>query len=290
MAKKPNHYDELIESIRRWAVNASDVHAVVIIGSRARAARPADEFSDLDLLVVATDTDRFYQTTDWLQAIGTPWLWFDEQTPAGMMERRVLFDQALDVDFVFMPLSDLQNSTNDLALSTLQRGYRVLVDKVGISHDLKPVHAAGTKAVKPTESEYVNDVNDFWFHTVWLTKKLLRGEVWMAKSCLDGYLKRILLRMAEHHAHIKNGWDYDTWFDGRFFDSWADPTVLKSIRYAYAHYDEDDIIRALRATMELFRTVASETAAGMGWAYPEQTDREATRWVHHALQSYQAKS
>ncbi|NCC49193.1 MAG: hypothetical protein EOM13_09090, partial [Clostridia bacterium] len=254
MDKKPNHYDELIESIRRWAVNASDVQAVVIIGSRARAARPADEFSDLDLLVVATDIDRFYQTTDWLQAIGTPWLWFDEQTPAGMMERRVLFDQALDVDFVFMPLSDLQNSTNDLALSTLQRGYRVLVDKVGISHDLKPVHAAGTKAVKPTESEFANDVNDFWFHTVWLTKKLLRGEVWMAKSCLDGYLKRILLRMAEHHAHIKNGWDYDTWFDGRFFDSWADPTVLKGIRYAYAHYDEDDIIRALRATMELFRT------------------------------------
>lgn len=289
MDKKPNHYDELIESIRRWAVNASDVQAVVIIGSRARAARPADEFSDLDLLVVATDIDRFYQTTDWLQAIGTPWLWFDEQTPAGMMERRVLFDQALDVDFVFMPLSDLQNSTNDLALSTLQRGYRVLVDKVGISHDLKPVHAAGTKAVKPTESEYVNDVNDFWFHTVWLTKKLLRGEVWMAKSCLDGYLKRILLRMAEHQAHIKNGWDYDTWFDGRFFDSWADPTVLKGIRYAYAHYDEDDIIRALLSTMELFRTVASENAAGMGWAYPEQADREATRWVHHALQSYQVQ-
>lgn len=289
MDKKPNHYDELIESIRRWAVNASDVQAVVIIGSRARAARPADEFSDLDLLVVATDIDRFYQTTDWLQAIGTPWLWFDEQTPAGMMERRVLFDQALDVDFVFMPLSDLQNSTNDLALSTLQRGYRVLVDKVGISHDLKPVHAAGTKAVKPTESEYVNDVNDFWFHTVWLTKKLLRGEVWMAKSCLDGYLKRILLRMAEHQAHIKNGWDYDTWFDGRFFDNWADPVVVKGIRYAYAHYDEDDIIRALLSTMELFRTVASENAAGMGWAYPEQADREATRWVEQALQSYQVQ-
>ncbi|MDD2579545.1 MAG: aminoglycoside 6-adenylyltransferase [Eubacteriales bacterium] len=289
MDKKQNHYDGLIESIRRWAVNASDVQAVVIIGSRARAARPADEFSDLDLLVVATDIDRFYQTTDWLQAIGTPWLWFDEQTPAGMMERRVLFDQALDVDFVLMSLSDLQNSTNDLALSTLQRGYRVLVDKVGISHDLKPVHAAGTKAVKPTESEFVNDVNDFWFHTVWLTKKLLRGEVWMAKSCLDGYLKRILLRMAEHQAHIKNGWDYDTWFDGRFFDNWADPVVVKGIRYAYAHYDEDDIIRALRATMELFRTMAAETAVGMGWPYPQQADREATRWVDQALQLYQVQ-
>ncbi len=32
-----------------------------------------------------------------------------------------------------------------------------------------------------------------------------------------------------------------------FFDNWADPVVVKGIRYAYAHYDEDDIIRALRA-------------------------------------------
>jgi hypothetical protein len=39
----------------------------------------------------------------------------------------------------------------------------------------------------------------------------------MAKSGLDGYLKRILLRMAEHQAHNQERLDYDTWFDGRFF-------------------------------------------------------------------------
>ena len=101
----------------------------------------------------------------------------------------------------------------------------------------------------------------------------------MTKSCLDGYMKRLMLRMIEYHARAKHGWDYDTWFDGRFFDTWADQQVKEGIRTTFAHYDETDIARALMASMELFRTTARETADLLCFPYPQQEDQHATSWV-----------
>ncbi|MDW7656445.1 MAG: aminoglycoside 6-adenylyltransferase, partial [Bacillota bacterium] len=253
-------YGDLIEKITAWAAAADDIKGVVIIGSRARTSDPADEYSDLDLLLIVTDTAQFFLSADWIDTIGQHWLWFDERTPLGAMERRVLFDHALDVDFAFIGQDDLKQVLQTQAIAVLQRGYRILVDKMELQQELKRIPQT-KPAVQPLEEqEFTNIVKDFWYHTVWCTKKLLRGEIWMAKSCLDGYMKRLLLRIIECHAHAKQGWDYDTWFDGRFFDTWADQQVKAGIRTAFAHYDAADIVRALTASMDLFRVIARETA------------------------------
>jgi len=90
-------------------------------------------------------------------------------------------------------------------------------------------------------------------HAVWATKKLRRGELFIAKSCCDNTMKRLLRQMIEWHARATHGWDYDTWYDGRFLHQWADPRTAAGLREADAHYDADDVRRALFATTDLFR-------------------------------------
>ncbi len=46
-------YADLIERFTRWAEAEEDVRAALILGSRARKDHPADEWSDLDVLVHA---------------------------------------------------------------------------------------------------------------------------------------------------------------------------------------------------------------------------------------------
>lgn len=272
-------YADLIERITAWAAAEDDVEAAVIIGSRARTDDPADEYSDLDLLLIVTEKTRFFQSTDWIDALGQHWLWFDERTPLGAMERRVLFDHALDVDFAIMGQDDLKQVLHTRAISVLQRGYRILVDKTDLQQELKQIPQTKPVVQPLEEKEFNNIVKDFWYHSVWCTKKLLRGELWMTKSCLDGYMKRLMLRIFECLAHAKHGWDYDTWFDGRFFDTWADQQVKDGIRTAFSHYNETDIARALMASMDLFRTTARKTADLMSYRYPQQEDQYATSWV-----------
>ncbi len=159
----------------------------------------------------------------------------------------------------------------------------MLLDRDGLTAHLNPIDTEPAASRPPTETEFLEAINDFWYHAVWTAKKLRRGELWTAKACCDGYMKRLLLVAMELHAKLRNGPDYDTWYEGRFLEQWADPYALEGLRGALAHYDEDDIGRALLTTMDLFRWVAKGTAEGLDYPYPALADERATGLVSALL-------
>jgi aminoglycoside 6-adenylyltransferase len=300
-------YAQLLDRFVAWAQSQPDIRAALLVGSRARAERPADEWSDLDIIVLSTRPERYLAETDWVANVGTPWLTFIEKTGTGdERERRVLFAGGLDVDFALIPSRKAQQLQLLLRLQRrfpqllrllpsgmarqfrqgladfadlARRGVRVLLDKDGIAAYLALVTAETVSPRPPTPNEFLEVVNDFWYHTVWTAKKLRRGELWVAKSCGDGYLKHLLLRMIEWHARASHGWDYDTWHGGRFLEQWADPRAVQGLRQAFAHYDEDEVGRALLVTMDLFRWLATETARQLGYPYPAAAEERVTELV-----------
>jgi aminoglycoside 6-adenylyltransferase len=89
--------------------------------------------------------------------------------------------------------------------------------------------------------------------------------------------------MLEWHARAVNGPGHDTWMRGRFLEEWADPRAVAQLPEVFAHYDRQDIARALRATMALFRRLAVETARRWGYAYPAAGEQFATELVETLL-------
>jgi aminoglycoside 6-adenylyltransferase len=122
-------------------------------------------------------------------------------------------------------------------------------------------------------------VHRFWHWPIWAAKHLRRGELWRVKAVSEPYRNEALLRMVEWHACVRNGWSYDTWDRGRFLEEWADSRAVRALRDLFGHYDREDLWRSLWASMELFRWLGVETAAGLGYRYPRETDQEVTRWV-----------
>lgn len=313
-------YDQWIERFIAWAQARPDVYAAVVVGSRARMDRPADPWSDLDLILIVDQPRRYLSGADWLTCMGHPWISFLEGTADGEhMERRVLFEGGLDVDFVLLAKRDIQLLIRLLRLhkrlgrlrrllpgawreramhaatgtaDLIRRGARVLLDKWGLAAYLHlALDAAGQPArPPPTEEAFLNLNHDFWYHTVWTAKKLRRGELWTAQGCSDRYMKGRLLQMIEWHAGAAHGWDYDTWHGGRFLEQWADPRIVTDLKAAFAHYDAGDLWRGLRATMDLFRWIAVETAARGGYPYPTAADERATALVQHLATGSQASS
>ncbi len=252
---------------------------------------PADEWSDLDIFVIAADPKPYWSSSDWLAHIGTPWLTFVEPTADGRsMERRVLFEGGLDVDFAFFPLDLIrrmgQQGVPADAGDVFRRGMRVLVDKDGLETLLRAAASASQPAPQPpAQGEFHAVVSDFWYHAVWTAKHLRRGELWWAKSGCDDRLKYLLRRMLEWHARATKGLAYDTWLRGRFLEEWADPRALAELPQAFGHYDATDVQRALWATMHLFRWLAVETAERFSYSYPTLGDERATELVRQILAS-----
>jgi aminoglycoside 6-adenylyltransferase len=275
-----NYRVELLESITAWAQNQAGIRLVAQVGSGARQDHPADEWSDLDLVLVADDPQDWLASTRWLAEFGEVWFSFLERDPAGTpIERRVLFASGQDVDFIILPVASArQGFAGTFIPEIAARGLRVLLDKADLLAGL-PVGAAPGPAQPPSLEEFSEVVNDFWFHAVWTAKKLRRGELWVAKTCCDDYLKRLLLRMLAWQAQAGPGGGVDTWFNGRFLEQWAAPAALAKLRIAFAHYEPEDVWRALQASMELFDQLARETAAAWGHAYPAAQAEKVMAWV-----------
>jgi aminoglycoside 6-adenylyltransferase len=250
---------DLIEAaIADWARERSDVRAAIVVGSRARDETPADRWSDLDVFLVVDDATPYLGDAGWVAEFGTPMLTFLEETPVGgAPERRVLYAGGEDVDLPIIPISDLDRV--EAAGPLLARGYRVLVDEIGLEPRLAEV-ASQVEAVRPpTQDELTELASDFWYHALWTAKKLRRGEVYTALGCLDGYMKARLVTLLEWHARAVDP-AVETWHGGRFIERWADPGALAALEQAFAHYDVRDVARALWESIDVFQGIEEETA------------------------------
>ena len=274
-------YHEIKQRLLLLAKAHAEIKAVVAIGSSTRSDVPADEYSDLDLIIATDDTE------SWLYGnlpaeLGEVKISFVEPTLGGGMERRVLFDGWLDVDMIVFTAEQFLNAVNDgTANWVMNRGYRVLHDKIGAAELLKQKITLEIHKPDFSESKFQNLVSNFYFHTVWAAKKLLRGELWSAKMCLDSYLKNLLLKVMEVHAVTKN--HADVWHDGRFLDRWADEETRAELKNCFAHYDKTDMKNALKSTHRFFARIASETATLKNFAYPNEAEMSSKKFLEEKL-------
>ena len=257
---------------------SEDVAAVIAIGSSVRSCAAADEYSDIDLIIAAAHPEEWLYG-DMPSRLGEVRISFVEPTLGGGLERRMLYDGSLDVDLIIFTPEQLRAAVaNGTAAEVMNRGYSVMYDSMGIAPLIEEHIRCGVSRSQMSESEYNNRVQDFWFHTVWASKKILRGELWTAKMCIDAYLKSHLLSMMELRCAAAES--TDVWHNGRFLEKWAGEDNVTKLRECFAHYDRADMITALKNTAALFSENARAAAALCGYIYPDSAEEYALSLVY----------
>ena len=271
-------YADVKNNLLERAEQDTDIKAVVVIGSSVRTEVKADEFSDLDLLI-ATENPEKWVIGEYPEKLGKVSISFVELTLGGGKERRIIYEEDLDVDMIiFTPKQFTDTIKNGVAQWIMNRGYDVMYDSGGFTERIRQNIRHGHMDPKITDTDYLNLVNDFYFHNIWAYKKLLRGEIWATKMCVDAYLKKGLLKMMELYCFYRNG--TDVWHDGRFLDRWADDDIVRELKSCFAHYDKDDIKVALMATHKLFDRLAQTVAEILGYAYPYEAEKCAQKYIN----------
>ena len=259
-------YFQIKSKILESAESDEDIKAVIAIGSSTRRDVKADEYSDLDLFIITENTEPWF-SGEYPKKFGNVNISFIENTLGGGKERRCIYDEEKDVDFILLTPEQFKTAIYDgVAQWVMNRGYVVFYDTMDFASLLEKHIVHGVTAPSMTEDEFSNMVNDFYFHNIWSYKKLKRGEIWSAKNCVDSYLKRYLLRMMELYCSKISG--MDVWHDGRFIEKWAGEEILTELKECFAHYDKDDIKNALIKTHELFARITKELAETLGYEYP----------------------
>lgn len=276
-------FREIRERLLELAEDNKDIKAVIEIGSQACLDQPADRYSDLDVILAAGQPERYLYSDGELDRLGEIMISFVEPTLGGAMERRMLLEGSLDVDLVVIPPQRLESAiaSGELAAVT-GRGFRVLLDRMGIN-DLLSDGAGAAAWEMPSGVEYGNMVNDYWFHIVWAAKKLRRGEIFTAVTCMDGYLARLLLRMTELYEKCRRGERHDVWHNGRLLERWAGEDVTRGLEGCFARYDKEDIAAALQASARLSGRMARACGAALAYPYPEKAEAYAKKALEELL-------
>ena len=124
----PEHVQAFVERLRCWAQPRVDVRALAIVGSVARGdARPD---SDLDLVLLTDERDKYVGTTDWTADLG-PVQSVALEYYGKVTSVRAFYREGLEVEFAIAP-ADWASAPLDAGTEQVVRdGFIVLMDREG---------------------------------------------------------------------------------------------------------------------------------------------------------------
>jgi hypothetical protein len=264
---------QFIAQLEVWAQPIADIRLILVLGSQARADDPADELSDVDVVLVCRDHRRYLDDAGWLTQIGTPILTFREPTATGgEFERRVLFSSGLDVDISVIAEATAQSWAADGlpadVLPVMRRGMHVVVDKDGLAPRLlESIGAASSSPARPSPEDLIEKVHDFLYHCLLAARKAARGELFVALQSIDCYLRRQLFELIQIHANFVRG-QPTAWYGARMIERRADTATIAGLAATCAGHDITSIRRALSVAMNLHSSLAGDVFERLGLVYP----------------------
>lgn len=273
-------YSSFEEKFKNWAKETDNIQAAFIIGSRARMDHPADEWSDMDIVLYTYNHEYYIEHSDWLKPFGNIISSFAFMTAGKDMERLTLFEGGWQVDFVIQPYEVLKKMSEKRTIpQNFLRGVKVIVDKEQISSKILPDKFTAPLYTPVSEEIFLNTVQMFWFGVMYVAKQILRNELWVVKT-RDIELKNLLLQMIEWHERAKNGNDYDTWHAGRFIYQWADSETYKGLFKAFGHFDKIDSWNALLNSASLFKRLSKELSEKLGFKHSPELENHVYSWIY----------
>jgi aminoglycoside 6-adenylyltransferase len=268
-------YTRLEQRFAQWGVAQTAIQAIIVVGSRARSNHPADEWSDLDLVVFASEATSYLKDAAWLNTFGAVQAAVSNTFGAHDREWIALYADGCKIDVAFLSIDPATTPTLQAMLdvfpypNVLQRGVRVLIDKTGASTELR---LPAISMPLPTQAEFTALIHRMLLDAIKTAKFIRRNDLWRAKQLCDGELKRHLLTLLEWQAAAQPS-AHDIWYDGRFLNEWANQRALAALPETFAAYQAADMQRAVFATLDLFRAQAREVADRLGYTYPGETDQ-----------------
>lgn len=274
-------YQRLQAALVAWAAEQPAIRTILLVGSRARQIRPADEYSDLDISFYVSDDPGSVSELSlaWMRAFAPVWMILDEHHD-NAKSWLILYQGGFKVDLGVVPLTELSALADAGGLwDDQQRGYQVLLDRDGVAARLLPPQPFVPPAWSPpTADQFQKRVESYFYGAVYTAKQIRRGNLWKAKWA-DAIQQRMLLDMLEWHAHATHAEPVDTYYRGDFMREWVSGQTWAELHGVFAHFDADDSWRALLASVRLFTRLTTETAGALRWDYPQTMMTEVTRYI-----------
>lgn len=275
-----------LDILVRWGESQPLVRAMVITSSRAVPGGPVDAYSDYDVILALDDILPFHQERAWLEAFGHVLVMYldpiELQDGCRMSGNVVQFEEGLKIDFSLWEVEVLRRIVHAPRLpDELDAGYRVLLDKDGLTAGLQPPSYKAFIPVPPSESVYLEYAECILLEAIYVAKLLRRDDLMAAQFVLNQYMRHEHTQpLLEWHMEIEHGWSVKPGPYGRRLKQTLRPDLWAALMRTYTGSSADEIWQATLDLLALYRKAAIEVSAALGFTYPEDQYRRTLAYLY----------
>ncbi len=134
------------------------------------------------------------------------------------------------------------------------------------------------KGKRPSSDEFEECISHFWFEAYHVGTYLKRGDLWSVKF-RDWECKKCLINMIEWYENARQNWEVTTSPIGKHMRMWVGNDTWDALHEVFAHFESPDSWRSLIAMTDLFRKIAIETSAAIGFPYNHELDMNISGFI-----------
>jgi aminoglycoside 6-adenylyltransferase len=269
--------DTTIDRLARWAEGRENVRSLIVTSTRGIPGAHVDAYSDFDVIAVVDDVRSMVDDTAWQAHFGEVLISYwdpldvDPSTGAEWVGNVTNYVNGLKIDFnLWSPQHYTDVTTGPDPYAEFDAGYRVLVDKDGLTTDLPAPTFTSYLPQRPDEATYLRLITDFLIGVPYVAKGLLRDQLLPTKWVLDFDMRfNYLVPMLEWRVECDHDWSLKTGNLGNGLKAHLPADVWSALEMTFTGADPEANWTALFDMIELFGRVAHEVGGLLDYTYPE---------------------
>ncbi|NJC95175.1 MAG: aminoglycoside adenylyltransferase [Anaerolineales bacterium] len=271
---------EMLELILNFVKQDVNIRAVAMNGSRTNPNAKKDIFQDYDIACFVDDLTPYVRNDAIPKYFGEILIL---QEPENMQ------DPPPEEDGHYAYLMQFKDGNRiDLSFDRIERIRSVLddsltivlLDKDDILGEVPPSSDRDYLPKKPTDKQFQDCCNEFWWVNPYAAKGLWRGELTYSKYMMDVVIREEqLMKMLTWYFGVKTDFKRSPGKFGKYIKSGVEPEIWLELEKTYCDANFENIWESLFCMGRLFRRMAIAVATEFGFQYPQQDDDNVSEYL-----------
>ena len=261
--------EEIKKIILDLASDEDRIRAVLLNGSRANSNVKPDKYQDFDIVFIVNDFGSFITNHKWTNVFGEKII---SQHPQEMnfgkndeVDLRfgftylMMFSDGNRIDLTIFPAKHLKTHFKIDSLTI------VWLDKDNSFSKIEKSNEKDYHILKPTEKEFTDTCNEFWWVSTNVAKGLLRNEIIYAKELLEVFVRPMFMKLIEWKIGIETNFSVSSGKSGKYFDKYLEKDFYNKVLKTYSGADLETNWNSLFVMTELFEDLENYVSEQLGF-------------------------
>ena len=258
------------------------IRAVLLQGSRANKNITPDPLQDFDIVFVVDQMESFINDHRWTSVFGEKLIsQLPDEMEIGNDESRksvsfhylMLFKDGIRIDLSLFPKEKMSSHFSPDSLTI------VWLDKDGIFSNIEPPGDKDYLIKRPTEKEFLETCNEFWWVSLYVSKGLLRREITYAKAMMEGPVRQMFMRMIEWYIGTETKFSVSFGKSGKFMEKYLSAEDYAWILATYPDFQIENIWKSLFGMTSLFSNYAKQVADNLQFRQNMEEQENAKEYL-----------